>query len=74
MRETIPLENAIDKVHEISQNNFDEVIPVRAVIFESFNVVKNSGHLISFGTHSSENNDHLIIWYLSTYLLVISQS
>jgi len=35
MRENITLENAIDKVHEISQNNFDEVIPVRGIVFES---------------------------------------
>jgi hypothetical protein len=35
MREKTTLENAIGKVHEISENNYDEIVPVRDMSFES---------------------------------------
>ena len=47
MRETTTLENAIGKVHEISQNNYDEIIPVRDMTFESMKRIDIAGR--SFG-------------------------
>ncbi len=35
MRGTDTLENVIGKVHEISANHYDEVVPVRDMSFES---------------------------------------
>ena len=47
MRETTTLENAIGKVHEISQNNYDEIMPVRDMNFESLERMDIAGR--SFG-------------------------
>ena len=47
MRETTNLENAIGKTHEISQNNYDEIIPVRNMNFECFERIEIAGQ--SFG-------------------------
>jgi hypothetical protein len=43
MRETTTLENAIGKVHEISQNNYDEIIPVRDMTFGSLEQIDIAG-------------------------------
>ena len=47
MRKTTTLENAIGKVHEISQNNYDEIVPVRDMTFESLERMDIAGQ--SFG-------------------------
>jgi len=47
MRETTTLENAIGKVHEKSENNYDEIMPVRDMTFESLKRMDISGR--SFG-------------------------
>jgi hypothetical protein len=47
MRQTTTLENAIGKIHEISQNNYDEIIPVREMTFESLEQIDITGQ--SFG-------------------------
>ena len=51
MRETTTLENAIGKVHEISENNYDEIIPVRDMAFESLKRMDIAGQ--SYGVLSS---------------------
>jgi len=45
MRETTTLENAIGRVHEISQNNYDEIVPVRDLTFESLERMDIAGRL-----------------------------
>ena len=47
MRKTTTLENAITKVHELSQNNYDEIIPVRDMMFDSLVRMNIAGQ--SFG-------------------------
>ena len=51
MRETTTLENAIGKVHEISQNNYDNIVPVRDMTFESLERMDIAGQ--SFGVLQS---------------------
>ena len=43
MREKTTLENAIGKVHEISQNNYDEIVPVRNMTFNSLERIDIAG-------------------------------
>ena len=40
MRNTDTLENVIGKVHEISANNFDEIVPISDIQFENLNRVQ----------------------------------
>ena len=47
MRNTDTLENVIGKVHEISANNYDEIIPIRDMQFENLDRMEISGQ--SFG-------------------------
>jgi len=47
MRRKTTLENAIGNVHEISQNNYDEIIPVRDMTFECLERINITGQ--SFG-------------------------
>ena len=47
MRQTTTLENAIGKVHELSENNYDEIIPVRDMTFDSLEQMDIAGQ--SFG-------------------------
>ncbi len=43
MRTTETLENVIDRVHEISANNYDEIMPVREMLFENLNRMEIAG-------------------------------
>jgi hypothetical protein len=42
MRTTEKLENVIDRVHEMSANNFDEIIPISDIRFENLDRVQVS--------------------------------
>ena len=49
MRGTATLENVIGKVHEISVNHSDEIVPVHEMEFDNLNKMLYNGGIFSIG-------------------------